>query len=171
MDRKKPGVRMAMEGIRNQRNRKQATRQESSGMGFRVCVSLFFFLTQLSNTYFRSSQTGILYPLPPTSSSATHIHSSFQDHRQHLHIPLLTHFKMVRITSALIAVFASSLSLVAAQNYQDFTLDATVVPQFADRAVGFVTIDGGVADGKAACDELDSCLGVICGECNPFATD
>lgn len=70
---------------------------------------------------------------------------------------------MVHFTSA-IAIIAGAIGLVAAQSYQDFTLDASVLPTFASRAIGLTTITGGVATGKAACDSLDNCLGVICGE-------
>ncbi|KAK9898870.1 hypothetical protein P389DRAFT_167481 [Cystobasidium minutum MCA 4210] len=80
---------------------------------------------------------------------------------------------MVRIASALVAVVASSLSLVAAQSYQDFELDSTVIPTFADTVTGLFLSQGDVAAGKAACDSLDSCLGVICDSsadnCVPFA--
>jgi hypothetical protein len=71
---------------------------------------------------------------------------------------------MVHFTSA-IAIIAGAVGLVAAQSYQDFTLDASVLPTFASRAIGLLTSAGGVATGKAACDALDDCLGVICSEC------
>jgi hypothetical protein len=70
---------------------------------------------------------------------------------------------MVHFTSA-IAIIAGAIGLVAAQSYQDFTLDATVVPTFASPAIGLSLVTGDIAAGKSACDTVNNCLGVICSE-------
>ncbi|KAK9898871.1 hypothetical protein P389DRAFT_40146 [Cystobasidium minutum MCA 4210] len=79
---------------------------------------------------------------------------------------------MVRIASALVAVVASSLSLVAAQSYQDFELDPTVEAFFAGPVRAVDISQGGVAAGKESCNNIDTCLGVICNPsddlCVPF---
>jgi hypothetical protein len=70
---------------------------------------------------------------------------------------------MVHFTST-IAIIASAVGLVAAQSYQDFTIDATVLATFAGPVFGQSVVPGSIATGKAACDTVDDCIGVICSE-------
>lgn len=70
---------------------------------------------------------------------------------------------MFRIASAAVLI-ASAVSLVSAQAYVSFDLDATVEPTFADPLEGLLFVDGSPDTGRANCNAIDNCLGVICGE-------
>lgn len=70
---------------------------------------------------------------------------------------------MVHFTST-IAIIAGAIGLVAAQSYQDFEIDATTLATFAAPVFGQSVITGGVAEGKAACDAVENCVGAVCSE-------